>query len=80
MNIKVDGRSGVQSIMAIFTACCIIHNVLLESKDSIPKEWYDEIEKDHEWTHDSDDVVEEIPEDEDRRKAVFNAIIEDYYV
>lgn len=87
MNIVIDGKRGVKEVMQIFTACAVMHNILLEMNDDIPQEWYDDIDSNHYWTNDSEGAAL-IPEDRgihdavtfDRRHSVFNAIIEDYYI
>ena len=88
LNTVIDGMRGMKEVMQIFTAVAVIHNILLDVDDTIPQQWYEEIDSNHYWTNDYEgsDVVQEIMGNEtyvttfDRRQAVFNAIIEDYYV
>lgn len=83
MNVAVDGAKGVKAIMQLFTACAVIHNMLLDVDDDIPSEWYDDVDDNHYWTSDYDGIGANGGVDLssfDRREAVFNSIIEDYYV
>ena len=75
INITVDGKTGVKRIMRLFTACAILHNLLIDVGDIIPDDWYKAIEEGHYWTEDY------LPNDmkSDRRTAVYHSIIEDYY-
>ena len=83
MNINVNGRTGVKEIMQLFTACTVMHNLLLDANDNIPQEWYDDIDSNHYWTNDYDGASPGVDNEEalsfDRRESVFAAIIEDYH-
>ena len=76
INITVDGKKGVKRIMRLFTACAILHNLLIDVGDIIPDDWYKAIEEGHYWTEDY------LPNDmkSDCRTAVYHSIIEDYYL
>ena len=69
-------------IVELVIACVIIHNLMIDYKDKIPQDWYDEFIKENNW--DIYDKEYSADEDEDctvdndmnldRRKEVFKSI------
>ena len=76
-----DGENDVKFIVDLFSACTVLHNLLISFNDEIPQEWYEELAEgiDSEIVDliESEDTVQSIDaEDGNRRTAVFNSIIE----
>ena len=80
LNVLVTGRREVKHIMDLLGACAVIHNLLIEDKDSIPQHWYDNLSQGTDWTTDGE-IVDDIDNDHevDRRDEVFKSIIEYFY-
>ena len=81
INIDAGEKEGMKEIMDLFECCCILHNISLEYDDDVPQEWIDDIDSNHYWTSDDDEsvIVNGSIELFNRRDAVFNAFINDFY-
>lgn len=83
-NINIDAgvKKGMKEIMDLFECCCILHNIFIDYDDDVPQEWIDDIDANHYWTSDDDEsiVLNGSIEQFNRREAVFNAFINDYYI
>ena len=78
---KSRGEEDVKYIVDIFSACTVLHNLLLSYDDRIPQEWYDELaeEIDTEMVDEIEniDTVDAVEvNDGNRRSAVFHAVME----
>jgi hypothetical protein len=81
INIDANGSKGVKEIMEIFETCCVLHNIFIDYDDDVPQEWIDNIDSNHYWTSDEDEsnIQNGSIDQFNRREAVFNAFINDYY-
>ena len=78
-----DGKKDVKHIVDIISSCAVLHNLLLNYKDEVPQEWYEDLMNETDFSI-SDDIenintVGGVGEDEEcRRTAVFNSVIENF--
>ena len=83
INIRVEGADDLSEIMDLFECGAIIHNLCLKFDDEFPEEWYEEnADSDHYWTNDYGggvDLNTNGNPDYDRRDAVFEAYVDNYY-
>ena len=63
-------------------ACVVLHNLLINyDEDDIPDSWYDEVNEEIYWTmydEEEEDIAHITEDKEDRRKYVFNSVINNY--
>ena len=90
MNVWIKhGQKEVKYIVELITSCIVLHNLLLESNDTIPQEWYNELSKEIDWDinesdHSSDSAApwSDISESEliqnDARHAIYKNIVNNY--
>ena len=67
------GRRQLKYIVDIVTVCIILHNLMINYKDKIPQEWYNEINKEINWDIYDDHNIDNDMEI-DRRNEVFKHI------
>ena len=82
INIKVKGPKEIKKVMDLFGAAVVLHNLLLDCNDTIPSNWYFETKQEHYWTRDYQGIQDLDTNGDpnfDRRDAVFNSMLEDYY-
>ena len=82
-NIKLrTSKAEVKELVELIGACIIMHNLLLTYDDNdIPAKWYDSMEDEIDWTgydEEEDDIPIVMEEDEDRRKYVYQSVINNY--
>ena len=77
LNVKIKKAHDVKQVVKIFTACIILHNLLLSEPD-IPDEWYEVCEEDIGLDLESDILYgrDVCGDDEDRREHVKHTCIE----
>ena len=81
--MKIKGAKEIKKVMDLFGATAVLHNLLLDCNDTIPSDWYYETEQEHYWTRDYEGVQDLDTNGDpnfDRRNAVFNSMLEDYYM
>jgi len=76
LNVRIKKPCDVKKVVHIFTACIILHNLLLSKPDS-PEEWYEVCEEDMEMDVESDVLYggDKCVSDEDRREQVKHTLI-----
>ena len=82
-NIKLkQSKEEVKEMVELIGACIILHNLLIQYDETeIPDSWYDSMQSDIDWTmynKELDDIAAVTDENEDRRKYVFNSLINNY--
>ena len=77
LNVRIKKPRDVKKVVQIFTACIILHNLLLSESD-IPEEWYEVCEEDMGNDVESDILYggDRCAGDEDRREQVKHTLIE----
>ena len=85
MNVWIrDGKKEVKEVVNIFSACCVLHNLLLTYDDTIPQEWYDELTDQIDFS--AADEIENtlylnalgVQDEGERRTSVFHTIMEHF--
>jgi hypothetical protein len=84
-NIRIkSGRKEIKQLVDLLGACAVMHNLLINyDHDTIPKEWYDEIEDRIDWTEydEMEEGIEAVEAEEaNRRNMVYNSIMNNYYL
>jgi hypothetical protein len=84
-NIQLrKGKKELKHLIDLIGACVTLHNMLLNNdNDTIPKEWYDEMADEIDWTlyNEEEFQIANVGEDEvDRRTTVFHSICSNYFV
>ena len=80
------GRKDVKHIVDIFSACAVLHNLLLSYDDMVPQEWYENLVEniDFQVMEDIENIetVDNIESEGNvcRRETVFNSIVETFGV
>ena len=63
-------------------ACVVMHNLLIDyNEDEIPSSWFENLDEKIDWTmydEEEEDIARVTDETEDRRKYVFNLLINNY--
>ena len=82
-NIKLKkSKEEVKEVVDLIGACIILHNLLIKyDEDEIPDSWYLEMEDGIDWSlydEELDDIAAVTDDNEDRRKYVFNSLINNY--
>ena len=72
----------VKELVNLIGACVTMHNLLINYDETeIPKSWYDNLESEIDWSmydKEEDEIAHVTDENEDRRKYVFNSLINNY--
>ena len=78
LNVRIGKAADVKKAMDLFCCSAILHNILLQVRDPIPRSWLENLDSDHYWTS---DYSGEVHSDQtfDRREEVYHALLEDYY-
>ena len=84
-NIKLkDSKAQVKELVDLVGACIVLHNMLIDyDEDDIPSSWYHNINDDIDWAlyDEEEEEIGQVTEDVcDRRKYVFNSIINNYLI
>ena len=83
LNIAIKERKDMKRLVELVGACCVLHNMFLDYKDTCPHEWYEEIKHNTCWDLYNEEVEEDMcqvgEDDKDRRLYVYNSIIANYY-
>ena len=81
-NIRVKKSvKEVKELVDLIGACVVMHNLLINYDDDIPLSWYEDIDDEIDWTmydEEQEDISPVTCEQEDRRKYVFNSLINNY--
>ena len=82
-NIKLKhSKEEVKEVVDLIGACIIMHNLLIKyDEDDIPDSWYEDMEDGIDWTlydEELDDIAAVTDENEERRKYVFNSLINNF--
>ena len=84
-NIKLkNSKVEVKGLVDLVGACIVLHNLLIDYDETdMPESWYDNITDDIDWVL-YDEEEENIPrvtnDKEDRRKYVYNSVINNFLV
>ena len=54
ISTTIKGRNSVKRVMDLVECGTILHNLLLDFEDNMPKEWMEELEEGHYWTNDNE--------------------------
>ena len=82
-NIRVKKSvKEVKELVDLIGACVIMHNLLIDyDEDDIPSSWFENVDDEIDWTmydEEEEDIARVTDETEDRRKYVFNSLINNY--
>ena len=82
-NIKLkNSKREVKELVRLIGACIVLHNLLINyNEDDIPSKWYDEMNDEIDWTmydEEEEEIARVTDEKEDRRKYVFNSVINNF--
>jgi hypothetical protein len=83
-NIQLkSGKKEVKELVDLIGACIVIHNLLINyNEDEIPKEWYEQIKEDIDWTEydeAEDTISQQYKESGNRRDTVYESFIRNYF-
>ena len=84
-NIKLkDSKEQVKELVELIGSCVVLHNLLIDyEEDEIPSNWYEDISDDIDWAlyDEEEELIADITDEkEDRRKYVFNSLINNYLI
>ena len=84
-NIKLKKETKeVKELVDLVGACIVLHNLLINYDEcNIPSSWYDENVDDIDWTlydEEEEDIAEVTENNGDRRKYVYNSIVNNYLI
>jgi hypothetical protein len=84
-NIKLKKNvKEVKELVELIGACIVMHNLLIKYDESdIPSEWYDDFDLNIDWTgyDEEEEEIEQVRDvNSDRRKYVFNSLINNYLI
>ena len=84
-NIKLKKETKeVKELVDLIGACVVLHNLLINyEENNIPSSWYDEVVDDIDWTlydEEEEDIAEVTDDNTERRKYVYNSIINNYLI
>ena len=75
-------KKEVQELIDLIGSCITMHNLLIKyDEDDIPDSWYDRLYREIDWSmydEENDEVGNVTAENKDRRKFVFNSLINNY--
>ena len=82
-NIKLkNGKKEMKELVNLIGSCIVLHNLLINyEEEHMPTNWYDEITDEIDWGlyDEEEEVIAQVTtEKEDRRKFVYNSIINNY--
>ena len=82
-NIKLkNSKREVKELVRLIGACIVLHNLLIDyNEDDIPSQWYEEMNDEIDWTmydEEEEDIARVTDDKEDRRKYVFNSVINNF--
>jgi hypothetical protein len=81
-NIKLkEGRKEAKQLVDLIGACAVLHNLLINYEDDIPASWYASINEEIDWglyDEEQEDIARVTDDKEDRRKYVYNSMINNY--
>jgi hypothetical protein len=83
-NIQLKGgKKEVKQLVDLIGACIVIHNLLINyNEDEIPREWYEKIKDDIDWTEydeNEDYISQQYQESGNRRDTVFQSFLRNYF-
>ena len=82
-NIKIKNSAvEVKELVDLIGACVIMHNLLINyDEDDIPLKWFENLDDEIDWSmydEEEEDIAQVTEEIEDRRKYVFNSLVNNY--
>ena len=83
MKIK-HSKEEVKELVELIGSCIVLHNLLIDYDESeIPESWYEEMNDDIDWSlydEEEEDIPDVTADKEDRRKYVFNSLVNNYLI
>ena len=84
-NIKLkDSKAEVKELVDLVGACIVLHNLLKNyEEEDIPSSWYDNMNDDIDWglyDEEEEHIAAVTADKEDRRKYVFNSVINNFLI
>ena len=84
-NIKLkNSKAEVKELVELIGACIVLHNLLINYDElEIPDSWFDNINDDIDWClydEEEEQIAQVTAEKEDRRKYVYNSVINNYLI
>ena len=81
-NIKIrDSPKEVKQLVDLIGACSVLHNLLINYEDDLPSSWYATISEEIDWglyDEEEENIAAVTDDKEDRRKYVYNSMINNY--